>query len=230
MQIWVMDHREADHQPFGPTIQTWQIHDEEQPGPRYADYCALYGVWGAFTDEPPAFVGFFGYRKYLIWHNSPGIYDRAHNHNWWQCNEEDFNRLRRDYAKYGTSPFLRDLSTHDVLVAEPFYLGTSLIEDFAKSRSPHDAGVLARAMPGWDSQKIYPYLFITRWEVFSRAMRELEPLRKQLDTARTGYDSDNYEYKKRPMAYVMERTWSLWLEHSKLSIKHMPLLHCWEKK
>ena len=45
-----------------------------------------------------------------------------------------------------------------------------------------------------------------------------------------GADSTNEEYKKRPMAYVMERVYSLWLENSGLAIKEVPLLHCWEKQ
>ena len=30
------------------------------------------------------------------------------------------------------------------------------------------------------------------------------------------------------MAYVMERVYTLWLEKSGLSIKEVPMLHCWE--
>jgi hypothetical protein len=225
-----MDHREADLQPSGPTIQTWQIHNDEPPGPRYADYCALYNVWGVFTDEPPDIVGFFGYRKYLMPLVPPGV-DPAHNYNWWQCREVDFDCMRDAWAGDDGRWILPLLATHDVLVAEPFRLQTSLITDFSVSRSAHDAAMLEQTLPAhWKSRQIYPYLFITRWPVFNRAMHEMDTFRHQLDPVCTGVDSDDYEYKKRPMAYVMERVWSLWLEHSGLSIKHLPLLHCWEKK
>src|SRR6516165_10016705 len=99
-KIWVIDHREADHQPHGKIISTWQVHDDEPPGPSYADYCALYGVWGAFTDEPPDVVGFFGYRKYLVAAVPPGV-EPAHSPNWYQCDQFRFDGFREAYAEDG---------------------------------------------------------------------------------------------------------------------------------
>ena len=233
ISLWVIDYRDGDYQPHGKIIQPWIVHEDEPPGPRYADYCALYNVWGVFTDEPPEVVGFFGYRKYLVPPDMalPAGTAPAHAPGWWQCGAPAFDRFREDYAHNDGAAFLPLLATHDILVAPPFPLnGDSVWSDFAKSRSPHDAAACASIVPWSTSEQIYPYLFITRWPVFNRAMREMEPLRIALDHPCIAQDSKDAAYSERPMAYVMERVWSLWLEHSGLSVKHLPLLHCWEKQ
>ena len=172
IRIYAIDIRDYDHQPHGKIIQVWQVHDDEPPGPRYADYCALYGVWGAFCDEPPSHIGFFGYRKYLMAAVPPGV-EPAHAPGWYQCDEFSFDRFREAYADDDGSAFLPLLATHDILVAPPYPVD-DVIQDFRRSRSPRDAQALFSVVndAGWSaiSDKIYPYLFITRWEVFDRAM------------------------------------------------------------
>jgi len=232
LKIWVIDHRKDDHQPYGSIIDAWQVDDDAPPGPRYADYCALYGVWGAFTDDPPTYVGFMGYRKYLVLPDMkfPADTVPAHAPGWWKCSLGSFNVFREEYAKNDGAALLSLLAQYDVLVAPPFPLDCSIYEDFARSRSRQDAWMLQRVCTPWDANQIYPYLFMTRWEVFNRAMRDLEAMRVELNDDCTAEDSEDDEYQRRPMAYVMERAWSLWLEHSGLSIHTLPLLHCWEKQ
>jgi hypothetical protein len=234
LRIWAIDCREHDHQEHGEIISTWQVHDDEPPSPRYADYCALYGVWGAFTDSPPNHVGFFGYRKYLVGPCMPfpdGT-KPAHSNGWWECDEKGFDAFRKEYAQDDGKQFLPLLAQHDILVAPPFYVYAGIVDDFARSRSRLDAETLAEVLGSdytGDHVYVFPYIFIARWSVFHRAMAEMEPLRRVLDEKITAADATDGAYAKRPMAYVMERVWSYWLARSGLSIHTLPLLHCWEK-
>ena len=43
-------------------------------------------------------------------------------------------------------------------------------------------------------------------------------------------DVRDLTYLARPMAYISERMYSLWLDASKLSFVEVPLLQCWEAK
>lgn len=235
LQICVIDHRDHDYQPVGRIIRPWLWVPGLDPGTEYADFCALYEIWKR-PGPPPDIIGFFGYRKYLMPSDNRGIdgIRPAHAPNWYECDRELFDNYRDYLSGHDGSDIKTLLAQYDILQAAPFPLRVSICEDFATSRSKRDEKLL------WDTacahfakvhtvHKIYPYLFITRWSVFDRMMREMEPLRLELHDKCVGADSANEEYKKRPMAYVMERIYSLWLENSGLSTKEMPLLHCWEK-
>jgi hypothetical protein len=234
--INVIDHRPDDHQPVGEIICPWFWQPGQIPGTQYADFCALYHIWKAWDDweyDPPYdIIGFFGYRKYLVPRDPKNEVwmTPAHAPNWFACREEVFDEYREGWARgHETHRLLPLLAQYDILQAPPFPV-YDMIDDFRASRSEKDAELLGDAL-GWKLEtNIYPYLFITRWSVFDRAMWEMEPARIQLHGRCTGEDSEDPEYKKRPMAYVMERVWSHWLTHSGLSIKEVPLLHCWEKK
>jgi len=237
IRIFVIDHRDADAQRPGEIISPYMIYGFERPGSEYADFCALYEVWLGYTQlgTPPEIIGFFGYRKYL----APIPFDHgedwikpAHAPDWYQCSKEDFDEYRQMMAEFDGSDIKRLLAQYDILQAPPFPVD-NLFNDFTRSRSRHDSHLLWDAACAYfanvhPANKIYPYLFITRWSVFDRMMREMEPLRLELHGHTVGADSTNEEYIKRPMAYVMERVYSLWLENSGLSIREVPLLHCWE--
>lgn len=249
LEILVIDHygHTGTPQPVGPIIQRYMVHPEEAPGERYADYCALYGTWRTWNGRsiPPEMVGFFGYRKYLapipLDHTEDWL-KPAHAPNWWQCSKEDFDEYRTALAEdrdtYGgaciSNEIKRLLAQYDILQAAPFPLTDGdIIQDFIHSRSRHDAGELMRV--GIESKlylkplyKIHQYHFITRWSVFDRMMREMEIIRKELDLHITAEDATDAAYKQRPMAYIMERVYSFWLANSGLSVKEVPVLHCWD--
>lgn len=235
IEIWAIDHRVEGHQPEGKIIKPWVLLSVERDG-RYADFCALRGVWDKYQDdEPPEIIGFFTHRKYLLppMERRPVLLvEPAHAPLWYQTSADQFNQYRQWWAKWDGAELLPWLASYDILQAAPFPLSGNIITDFGRSRSARDADALRDTLRkhgrSTNSYKIYSYIFITRWSVFDRMMRETEPLRKELHEFCQAADSDNEEYKKRPMAYVMERVYSLWLEHSGLAIKEMPLLHCWE--
>lgn len=233
IELWVIDHRDgSDYQQPGAIINVWPVLPADEPGERYADFCALHGLWESVgvTDDPPDIVGFFGYRKYLVFDAIDGA-TPAHAPNWWNCSREQFDQYRRWLTKWDGAEIKRLLAQHDVLQAAPFPV-PSLLADFTISRSAHDADALCKVLGRHNistmAQRIYQYHFITRWSVFDRMMRELDPIRQELDELVTAEDSTNKAYKERPMAYVMERTYSLWLENSGLDVKEMPVLHCWD--
>ncbi len=239
INIWVIDHRFGlDRQDAGKIITIWPITDEDSLGPRYADFNALHEVWQYEVENlnPPSIVGFFGYRKYLwsrMWHHIPSVV-HSYAPEWYQADPLQFDAYRQFLSEWDGDALKPLLAQHDILQAPPFPLNVNMITDLALTRSEHDADVLRDTMRkhGWygNSGRIYPYLFITRWAVFDRMMREVEPLRLELDQRIMPYDSTNPEYEKRPMAYIMERLYSEWLQKSKLDIKEIPLLHCWELK
>lgn len=236
LEIAVCDHkgREGFQQSSGPCIHNYRCGwwDKELP-PCYADFRVLDAKWRYHTGPPPAFIGFFGYRKYL---GVPGLPivnpEPAHALGWFNLTKENFNYYRDQWAKYDGAPLLPLLATYDIITAPPFPLGINLITDFAQSRSDHDADMLRDTLRdyGWvsSSMHINAYIFITRWEVFNRFMEEVEDLRRDLYAKITAEDSKDKAYTERPMAYIMERLFSLWLEQSGLSATTLPLLHCWE--
>lgn len=241
LQIIVIDHRGYDYPPLSNLLSVWEVRPGDPPGDSYADFTALYGAWTKIL-EPPLFIGFFGYRKYLLPHDVGGKYDRVrtwaepinYNPGWWQCKEDAFNDFREWLAESNGADYLRLLGQYDILKAPPYRLTKGdIVSDFAYSRSMADAVHLGNAMykMGWrPTKQIHPYLFITRWEVFDRFMRETDEIRKALESQIATLDATSYHYKHRPMAYVMERIFSLWYDHSNLTACELPLLHCWEKQ
>lgn len=231
LKIYVIDHRHTDFQPEGPIIRSWGVEEDDLPGPRYADFCALYEVWQKPIQSD--LIGFFGYRKYLGGPvNIVGV-EPAHAPNWYKMPKEAFD-IYREAFQFGlpANPIKYLLAQYDILQAAPFPIEHSIFRDFAYTRSMHDASVLNEVLGRHNytlvGRKIFPYLFITRWPVFDRMMREMEPIRLEVDPLITAEDSTDGAYTKRPMAYVMERVYSTWLQASNLSIKEMPLIHCWE--
>ena len=225
-----VDHREDDYQCPGKIIAPL-LHYEQPLGPRYADFNALYSIWrDKYRIGPPAdIVGFMGYRKYFMFPNNVLVHTAPdHAPGWYKCSRVVFNYYRHWWAEWDGAEILPILAQHDIIVTPPFPLPVDIFTDFAASRSVHDAEMLHKALPGVLSKQITPYLFITRWSVFDRMMNQLEEARLFLDPLITAEDSVNEEYKKRPMAYVMERVFSLWLEDSDLSTYTLPILNCWE--
>ena len=230
LEILVIDHqgRGGAKQLPGPIIQNYVVYPDDELGARYADYCALYRTWRTYcaNGNEPEMLGFFGYRKYLC-DDPSSIGLPAHAPNFWQTTLDCFNYYRRRLAESDGTDIKALLAQYDVLQGASFEVD-DIIKDFATSRSQFDAEPLGNAT-GWQhATKIYPYLFITRWSVFDRMMSEMEPIRRELDPLITAYDSKDMAYKERPMAYIMERVYSFWLAQSGLSIKEVPLLHCWE--
>lgn len=214
----------------GTYVQGFALHEM---GPTYADFNALEYTW--VSGQKYERIGFFGRRKYLLYEGSdvPKAPTPWGPEGWFDATAPAFDRYRNWLAEWDGAEMRQELAMFDVVVTPPWRLGeTELMRDFATSRSVHDAAVLNHALRarGVDtfSQKIYPYIFITRWSVFDRFMQFAMPLARQLEPHCKGEDSTNEAYKQRPMAYVLERAFSLWLEKSGLSFTVRPILNCWE--
>jgi len=239
MDILVCDHveREGARQPVGPVIRPWVCQVNEPPGQAYADFRALYNTWQHGGDD---FVGFMGYRKYILFPGFEWVYtEPSHVPTWRNASRQHFDNYRAALSEWDGASILPLLATHDIIVTPPFQLPklpgesqSTLMDDFAASRSSHDARVLAAALRARNvspaSCQIYPYIFVTRWSVFNRFMEFAWPLAQELEPLCKGADSVNPDYKRRPMAYVLERAFSLWLENSGLSRVELPIVNCWE--
>lgn len=235
IELIVCDYSERagdDRQPIGPVIMPFIAEPDDSPGQAYADFRALYNTWQQGEGD---IVGFFGYRKYIYFDKLfAGITYEGHSERWLDCDEESFYAYREELAKWDGAEILPLLATHDIIVTPPFDVSRNggIMADFAGSRSPKDASALTKALGNRGvytiSNKIYPYIFITRWSVFDRFMKFAWPLAQELEPLCKGNDSTNETYKKRPMAYVLERAFSLWLEGSGLSSIELPIVNCWE--
>ena len=232
IEIFVCDHveREGTRQPSGAVVCPWVCRPEDDPGQAYADFRSLYNVWRQGNGD---IIGFMGYRKYIRF---PGFCVPATPHavyGWLNTESKHFNEYRTALSKWDGASILPLLATHDIIVTPPFLLyDKPVLEDFAISRSQRDATTLRYALAQRAiepfSGKIYPYIFVTRWSVFDRFMKFAWPLAQELEPHCKGVDSTNEAYKRRPMSYVLERAFSLWLESSGLSYTELPIVNCWE--
>lgn len=237
IEIWVMDHRDADNQVEGSIIHLRKLVPPiDARG--YADFRAHMGVWAdhCVSNDPPDIVGFFGYRKYLwtpewfdIAVGGPGSSNR-HAPEWLAASPQVFDKYREFLTTWDGAGIEKELVLCDILQASPYYLEQNTIDDFSNSGSANDSAALLEVMMKYGlyegaPHKIYPYILITRWSVFDRMMREIEPMRLELHDRCKGLDTDNRAYKARVMNYVMERVYPAWLIKSGLIFKELPWLH-----
>jgi hypothetical protein len=81
-----------------------------------------------------------------------------------------------------------------------------------------------------NTRHIYPMHFVTRAPVFNRFMEWWWPHAEEIRSRIKSEDVRDLAYLARPMAYMSERIFSMWLDHSGLSKAQVPLLTCWEAK
>jgi hypothetical protein len=204
----------------------------EELGKPYADFNALAHVWKG--PEEIERVGFFGRRKYIMFPEAPVNFTRTPwgPIGWCDASAAEFHKYRVWLSKWDGAGIKPLLARNDMIVTPPWELDRPIMQDFAETRSQQDAHALTHALRerGVDtfSKHIHPYIFITRWSVFNRFMMFAMPLAAELEPLCKGADSTNEAYKKRPMAYVLERAFSLWLEKSRLETATLPILNCWE--
>ena len=235
IELFVCDYNERagdDRQPIGSIIAPFVCELDDPPGQDYADFRALYNVWLRGDGD---IVGFMGCRKYIYFdHLFAGLIRQGHSDNWLDCDKESFYAYREELAKWDGAQILPLMATHDMIVTPPFDVSRNgdIMMDFAVSRSHKDAHALTQVLRSRGvytvSKKVYPYIFITRWSVFDRFMKFAWSIAQELEPLCKGVDSTNDAYKSRPMAYVLERAFSLWLEGSGLSYIELPIVNCWE--
>lgn len=233
INLLVCDYKErrGSKQPEGPVISAWICGPDEDPGQAYADFRVLYQTWRLGFD---GIVGFMGVRKYPVFPGFEVKSEPSHIPKWLNASPQHFDVYRGALAKWDGASLLPLLAMHDMIVTPPFdcHANGGIMMDFAASRSHNDAFELERVLHRRGiytvSNKIYPYIFVTRWSVFDRFMRFAWSVARELESLCKGEDSINEAYKKRPMAYVLERAFSLWLENSGLSFTELPIVNCWE--
>lgn len=242
LEIWVHDHRSGniDRQPPGRIIHVWPNTSDDLPNEDYAGWRAHYGIWHNYLDtgSAPDLIGFFAYRYYLwmpswISLNVGGlgsIHDRAQN--WRAISSPEFENYRSFLSTWDGSRIKQELTQCDILQGAPYSLPPeqNIIHDFVHSGSKNDTDALIEITQKYgfyefNHNKIYQFMFIARWSIFNRMMREMEPLRLELHDRCKGLDSNNGAYKARVMDYVMERIYPLWLIKSGVNFVEVPVLH-----
>ena len=237
LEIWVHDYRDGDHQKFGQIISPWVSSPHDPPGEDYAGWRAHYGAWYKYrepSDPPPDLIGFFAYRYYLwdpSWFLLPPHLVSGHPPNWHRVPKNVFDAYRSFLSTWDGAEIKEQLMHVDILQSAPYTVGHGgVIKDFVKHcGSQNDGKALEEVTQkyGFDKfsgDRLYHYIFITRWPIFDRMMREMEPLRLELHDRCKGADSGNPHYKKRVMDYVMERVYPLWLIKSGLKFKELTQL------
>lgn len=259
LDIWVIDHRGVPTTSTNAEHVKWAQAEKEQadPGqprgdiigkvnPRtfgsldekfYAETTAVHGVWGVASADPPDYIGFWGYRKYLWtldWFSVPTAPHCEQAPGWVHTPRANFDAYRNFLSTWDGAPIIEKLQHVDIIQAAPYtYTASSSLEDFAMycgTKSGADALFDTLKKHGcfdiaWN--KTHPqFHMITRWEVFDRMMRELEPMRQDLHMV--GLDSVNEDFRSRAGSYFMERLYSMWLHHAGLNVIEVPLLYCRE--
>ena len=193
----------------------------------YADMRAPYWIWKNRDDLD--IIGFHGYRKFLDFRN---IFAAS---GWFDVGIGDFREYQKWLAEYDGEYIRWLLSQYDIIVAHPFdcsYNG-DIGQDFRRSRSVADWLIFEDVMPYTSGEyvrtkHIYPMHFVTRAPVFNRFMEWWWPRAEEMRARIKSIDVHDHAYLRRPMAYLSERIFSMWLDHSGLSMVEVPLLRCWE--
>ena len=197
----------------------------------YADMRAPYWIWKNRDDLD--IIGFHGYRKFLDFFQPPEYGTPK----WYDVNLTMFREYQKWLAEYDGEYIQWLLSQYDIIVAPPFdcsYNG-NIGEDFRRSRSVADWEIFEDVMPYTlveyvKTKHIYPMHFVTRASVFNRFMEWWWPRAEEIRSRIKSVDVFDPAYLRRPMAYLSERMYSMWLDHSGLSMVEVPLLICWEAK
>ena len=191
----------------------------------YADMRAPYWIWKNRNDLD--IIGFQGYRKFLDFMT--------------RVEPKWYNTMLDDFRQYQTWLSLTDgqyiqelLAQYDIIVAPAFdcIYNEDMATDFRISRSSKDWDVVESVIghAGIFTSLIRPMHFVTRASVFNRFMEWWWPLAEKIRSRIKSEDVKDLTYLARPMAYVSERMYSLWLDKSGLSVVEVPLLQCWEAK
>ena len=205
----------------------------------YAETAAVHKVWRDYElfTPPPKYIGFWGYRKYLWmpdWFSVPTAPHCEQAPGWAHTPRSHFDAYRNFLSTWDGALIKDRLEHFDIIQATPYtYTALSSLADFATyCGSASGAEALFRTLKKHDCFDFYWYKthpqfhMITRWEIFDRMMRELEPMRQEIDGC--GLDSVNEDFKSRAGSYFMERIYSMWLHHANLDVIEVPLLYCRE--
>jgi hypothetical protein len=248
LDIWVVDHRgidrsdghneAADPQPEGDIIKVWNVREHHSSfDERY------YADWGAFYDvsqhylAPPDYVGFFGYRKYLWMPRWFHAFDPPphcdHAPGWVHVSKIHFDIYRFWLSKWDGEPIKEMLKQYDIIQSAPYYYETDGVEDFRRHSGSRADGFALEEVTrrhGWYNPDVYQnwpnFLMITHWPIYTQMVADITPLMLELNERRSGEGSSGYL--ARPMIYMLERLYPLWLTKSKYNFLEVPLLHCRE--
>jgi len=197
----------------------------------YADMRAPYWIWRNRADLD--IIGFHGYRKFLDFNSQRKPY-------WYEVPLDEFQAYQKWLSEYSGRYIQELLAQYDMIVAPAFdcSYNVNMAEDFRRSRSPADWGVVEDVLGGEAQWKLFdfhtsfirPMHFVTRAPVFYRFMDWWWPCAEEIRSRIRSLDARDAAYLHRPMAYISERMYSLWLDQSRLTFIEVPLMICWGAK
>lgn len=192
----------------------------------YADMRAPYWIWKNRDDLD--IIGFHGYRKFL------DFVAHLKHPKWYDISPTEFRQYQAWLASHDGGFIQELLAQYDIIVAPAFNCSYNIdmAEDFRRSRSSADWDVVEAELTtsGMHTSFIRPMHFVTRASVFQRYMEWWWFHAERIRSLIKSEDALNPAYISRPMAYISERMYSLWLDRSKLSFVEVPLLNCWGVK
>ena len=235
IELYAINHDVAGYQPspFGGISKEFICGLDDRSGDgipdlqTYADMRAPYWIWRNRDDLD--IIGFHGYRKFLDFKSQRKPY-------WYDVPLYAFRDYQTWLASYSGRYIQELLAQYDMIVAPAFdcSYNINIAEDFRRSRSPDDWQVFEDVMPYSRAQCQTPFIrpmhFVTRAPVFNRFMEWWWPHAEQIRARIKSADARDAAYLHRPMAYISERIYSLWLDRSELTFIEMPLMICWGAK
>lgn len=241
-ELWAINHKKPDPDPlpnFGGIHREFVVgvDDDHELDPRYCDMAAPFHIWG----EPslPEIIGFHGYRKMLNFRDTMASQEGLGKlvSSWVEVDINQFNAYKDWLREWPGTGIPLQLLDYDLLTVEPFncsYNG-NMGNDYAVSRSAQDwqalEGVLRNhGVQNFNTHLIRPMHFVCRSHVFSRWMRFWNLVRQEVEPLIKSADAKDPAYPPRALAMLSERIWSLWVDHSALRVKTLPLLICWDAR
>jgi hypothetical protein len=231
--IWSINHVKPHIEMViaGGVAREFMVGEDNNAGELNAGFCdmaAPYTVWKHFP--VPDIVGFHGYRKHINFRDPEP-------HGWIDVSLPTFQEYKDWLRQQPVQLFNELLTGPDVLTVAPFncsYNG-GMAKDYGISRSPNDWAALECVMRmhgdfNFNTPYIRPMHFVCRVDVFNRWMKFWDKVRQELEPMVLSMDAVTPDYPKRALAFLSERIWSLWLDHSGLKVREFPLLICWDAR
>ena len=230
--------------PVGGIVREFMVgmDDAGELDSRWCDMAAPYYIWKHHTaPEPqwavPPIIGFHGYRKHINFRDSLQEVPWSLALGWQEVDKMVFHTYQTwlvNTMRGRTLRLLLDEDASDVLSVAPFncHYNMNMAIDYRVSRSAADWNAFEDVMKAhgdfdFGTPNIRPMHFVTTDNIFFAFMRFFDKVRKDLEPLIKSEDTTNEAYKRRSLAFLAERMWSLWLDASGLRVKELPLMICW---
>ena len=197
----------------------------------FCELTALYWIWK--NDKSSEIIGLCHYRRYFDLlqetFSYKGLYDGGIFYN------INMNRIQNMYKKIKTEDVINQLEGYDFLMADFYHMRISMKHNYCSIHYPSDWALMhdclkklypdyyRTALTFFDKSTMMPCnMFIATKKSFHKMMEWLFPLLfeiyKHIDL------KDRSTYQKRAIGFMSERLVNLYIEHTQLKVKRLPVL------